>query len=363
MIRVDLKLVHEYINGNDIEYDIDELEDNKSFMKLVLKFTKDKKMFNYCSDNLKNDLSFIDDVANIFSDDEYFIYEIIGNFIKNNKDNPLERMEGALLAQKYLKDQDLVVEFKALANVLYLVTSSELAKIMEDEKDDHIKNELGMGFAILKESYVGYPLSTEFCAKKVLDDIFDEIPNLEVYLHKLYKDVNSLLKYGLCNFIVSLVSIKDQELANYIMINPNVTTSIKKRLERYVKNWNNFEKNNRLNKIEVIYSKIIEYLLDNNIFTYIDLDLFVYYVLHKFGIEKEVFLFDTMVDEEKFKKMLNCIESGIINESMFTQEELKHASAIEKIVNDVISQRIYEEDEEKMSNVIVFKLKQDFNNN
>ena len=344
MIKYDLKLIYDYIAGNDIEEDIEQLENNGSFMKLVLKVSKDKNMFKLCSDNLRNDLSFIKDVVDIFFYDEDFISEIIDDFIDKNNDNPFEKIEASLLACKYIKDSDLLFKYYAKANVLYLVTHCELASILEEERDEYFFNELGKGFGILKDSYTGYPLATEFCAKKVLEEIFDEIPNLETYLHNSFKNAKILKEYGLRNFIIGQVSLKDIELANYLKINPGVTIDVKTRLERYIKNWDTYEKYDRLNRIEIIYGKILEYFIDNSVIPSMDLDLFIYYILSKYGIEKEVYSLDPIVSEEKFMGMLNDIKNGIIDERLFTKEELKVKDDIERIINVTFNQKIYKED-------------------
>ena len=53
-------LVEKYINGEDIEdYSLDELENDKNFMMLVISQTTDRKMYNYCSESVKSDYEFV----------------------------------------------------------------------------------------------------------------------------------------------------------------------------------------------------------------------------------------------------------------------------------------------------------------
>ena len=362
MIKYDLKLVYDYIAGNDIDKDINELENNGSFMKLVLKVSKDKKMFNFCSDNLKNDLSFIKDVADIFSYDQGFIIELIRGFIKNNIDNPFERMEAALIACKYIKDEDLLFEFIATANVLYTVTACDLVNVLE-ESNPFERQELGKGFMVIKENYLGYPLSTDFCAKKMLEEIFDEIPNLEVYLHTSFNNSQSLLEYGLCNFIVNIVTLKDNELSTYIMLNPHVADDIKKRIVKIIKNWNVFEQKNRFNKLDAIYSKINEYVLDECVFVSMDIDLFIYYILSKYKLENEIRIIDGMMTDKKYGKIMEYIKSGRINEDNFSDEEKRHAFYIESIIKEVMNKKVYEEKDPYVnSNAVVLTFKKNGNN-
>lgn len=54
MAIVDLKLVKDYIDGEDINYDVEELENNPIFMLNVLRLSRDPNMYSLCSDNVKN---------------------------------------------------------------------------------------------------------------------------------------------------------------------------------------------------------------------------------------------------------------------------------------------------------------------
>ena len=352
MVRYDLKLVHDYIAGNDIDKDIDELENNRAFMKLVLKVSKDKKMFNFCSDNLKNDLSFIKDVADIFSYDQEFISELIRGFIKNNIDNPFERMEAALVACKYIKDEDLLFEFIATANVLYTVTACDLVNVLE-ESNPFERQELGKGFMVIKENYLGYHLSTDFCAKKMLEEIFDEIPNLEAYLHMAFKSSQSLIEYGICNFIINIVTIKDNELATYIKLNPHVADDIKIKVGKIIKNWSVFEQKNRFNKLDALLSKIQEYIIDECVFVSMDIDLFIYYILSKYKLENDIRIIDGLMTDEKYEKIMYYIKSGRINEDNFSEEEKTHELYIENIIKEVMDKKVYEEKDPYVNDKIV----------
>ena len=54
------KIVNDYIYGNDIEeYDIGQLENDPVFMMQVIDKTNDKKMYKFCSDEVKNNYEFV----------------------------------------------------------------------------------------------------------------------------------------------------------------------------------------------------------------------------------------------------------------------------------------------------------------
>lgn len=63
------KLVFDYVMGNDIVgYNIEDLEDNPIFMRQVIEYTKDFKMYFHCSEKVKNDYEFIKFMLLTFQD-------------------------------------------------------------------------------------------------------------------------------------------------------------------------------------------------------------------------------------------------------------------------------------------------------
>ena len=51
-------VIRKYVNAEEISYDIDELEDDPKFMRKVIEYTKDKNMYNLCSNRVKKDYFF-----------------------------------------------------------------------------------------------------------------------------------------------------------------------------------------------------------------------------------------------------------------------------------------------------------------
>lgn len=70
----------DYINGEDIE-NIEELENNYKFMMEVIKLTRDKNMFNICSDEVKLNYEFIKFMVETFKKDVEFIDKIATEYI------------------------------------------------------------------------------------------------------------------------------------------------------------------------------------------------------------------------------------------------------------------------------------------
>lgn len=81
------EIVKKYIDGEDIPYDIDELENNAQFMLKVFEMSKDTRMYNLCSDNLTVNYEFIISVIDIFKGDYEFIYKVATEYINYNVKN------------------------------------------------------------------------------------------------------------------------------------------------------------------------------------------------------------------------------------------------------------------------------------
>lgn len=77
---VDLNLVSDYINGEDLNCDVEVLENNPDFMLEVLRLSMDTKMYELCSDTVKNNFNFVVGIINLFSDDNF---EFVKEFQKS----------------------------------------------------------------------------------------------------------------------------------------------------------------------------------------------------------------------------------------------------------------------------------------
>ena len=76
------RLIKAYVNGDDLEgYDIEELENNASFMKSVILYTNDKNMYNLCSSELKSNYDFVSFIIDRYNKDYEFIDEVAINYI------------------------------------------------------------------------------------------------------------------------------------------------------------------------------------------------------------------------------------------------------------------------------------------
>ena len=80
------KLIWDYINGYYIE-NVDALENDYKFMMDVINITRDKNMYNLCSEEIKSNYEFVMFVIDLFKDDIDFICEIANQYINVVEEN------------------------------------------------------------------------------------------------------------------------------------------------------------------------------------------------------------------------------------------------------------------------------------
>ena len=82
------RIIFDYVFGNDIkDYDIDDLENDYTFMMEVIKYTKDKKMYDLCSENVKLNHEFVKFLIIMFQKDRDFIKKVSNYYLKNRTPN------------------------------------------------------------------------------------------------------------------------------------------------------------------------------------------------------------------------------------------------------------------------------------
>ncbi len=267
--RCNRKIVLDYINGNDIVgYELDELENNAAFMLDVMRVTMDKKMYNFCSEKLKHDYSFVRDVVELFADDDEFITQIVMdyiNYLGDSKD--IKAMELMIIVTNILvkkRKYDLnSILFKTLA--FFLVENTEIAAYLDSSLDPASKKKMGLGFAIVVTDYGKSPIILDFYARKLLDTIFYHHPNrkFEEIIHHRFKTFEELKAYGIEKFIIDYVRLFDQTLASYLSFHLDAIESITNDILYLEGNWNNYNES-RLERKKCIFLQDMERFIDDN---------------------------------------------------------------------------------------------------
>ena len=271
------KLIWDYINGHYIE-NVEELENDCKFMMDIINITKDKNMYNLCSDEIKNNYEFITFMIDLFKDDIDFICKIANEYINTSKEESIYVKDIIFtmceLLEKYKDDEKYWIFFvkrAAIATVDRIMVTS----IINEEEDLNIKKQLGLGFVIyLSNEYVNSRSMIKYVANMFLDEIFYENSELSIeeLIHKRFSNKDKLDRYGIKNFIFTYVGEYDSFLATYLSANMDMISHIEKKIISIRNNWDKYVTRNLIRKNDIFmqesYHLIEEY---NSRYTYTEI--------------------------------------------------------------------------------------------
>ena len=221
-------------------------------MKKVIDYTNDKKMYNFCSDELKANPNFAVYLVDKFHEDLDFIQKVFYNCIDkyeevddNKEQTPEERekskgiFELYVLLYKYIKDEKLRLKIAVFINMecVFLNVSISMLK-SSDELIPQGKELLQMGFAILVSEYGKHEHLMKYFANRFIDDIFETNKiDLEVLLHERFDTYQELEEYGINRYLISLLSNYDSYLGDYIANHLDILDVFKNQLFNIKLRW------------------------------------------------------------------------------------------------------------------------------
>jgi len=258
-LKYSKKTIFNYIIGNDLEYDINELENDPTFMIEVLNYTNDTKMYHFCTDKVKSDYDFIRFLLTKFKKDTKFIYEALEFYFSHNDPNSIEYEEILILASILANENTKELwKYKLIATQLYNNILFSIRHTI-NSFDDKEKKTLGRGFFIIKDNYKNSPIMLKFFAKKYVDDIFnDKHFNLEELLHNNFKKFEHLENYGIYKFLLDYLKYQDEDLALYVGVHLDMLKDIKIKITYLAKRWDKYIKKVEDAKIELTMKKVHE---------------------------------------------------------------------------------------------------------
>ena len=310
----DLKLVYDYIWGNDIEgYSIDELENNPDFMLLVLEKSKDKRMYDLCSDVVKGSYLFVRGVIDLFKDDLDFLSVVVNNYFDTLTD--AEKEQGTAYAELNILMSNLygkvVNEFTVGAAGFYEFERQRAKACINAFEDLTMKEESKEGF-----------VARRMINSALYNGRFD---NLEYLVHRRFKSISDLENYGELRFLQDCISSYDCSLATYVFDQSKSemfdtflgqalkeVSGIKYRWPVYMNRVNSW-------RINVFQYDMNRYMLENDYFGNLSYQDVASYVAHKLGV-KEVFKkydqeFLDNYDDRKYRILdtndVRCLNNGL----------------------------------------------------
>lgn len=332
------KIITNFINGKDIEeYQIEALENDKDFMKSVIEETNDKNFYNLCSDQVKNDYEMVKYLINKFSSDINFICKVADNYLKNT-DDEVNKFELSVTMSKLIKDKNIEKydEYNSIIDNKYKVKRVEAEIIKEGLRDIQTKNKLGMGFALVLDSYDNKNVIDTF-TKKFISEIFSENnTNLEDMLHQHFNNFEKLDKTEMNNYLISFISKYDSVLATYINSNENIKKELLDEVINVQKKWNICNKLEENKKYNLILDKVHEYMEQESTKSFLSETQLLYYVGKQLGIIEKIAKYDN-IKPEIAVEITNSLDEELIQHIIKeSPNDLKNYNTIREIVESII---------------------------
>ena len=157
-------LVMNYITGADIE-NVLELEDNYMFMLDVLKYSKDKKMYDFCSLNVKLNYEFVRGLISIFPTDYEFLDMAVSKYISNKLDfidsidskftniDAIHSQELIILMNNMFFNTDDINKYMIKALAIFECVYTKLQIAIKQARESYTFSNLGYGFGIIEDDY------------------------------------------------------------------------------------------------------------------------------------------------------------------------------------------------------------------
>ena len=114
MKEYNIELILKYINGEDVEG----AEDDYKFMISVIKYTKDKNMYELCSDNVKSTYEFVWFMIEEFKCDIEFLIDVVDYYLDNEREE-VKRIEILIIMCDTFKDSNYIKEYSSLLANIY----------------------------------------------------------------------------------------------------------------------------------------------------------------------------------------------------------------------------------------------------
>lgn len=264
MNKYSKKMLNDYISGNEIiGYNIDDLENDCTFIREVIDFSNDKKMYDMCDDNIKGDFEFVKFIINKFKDDKEFCTKVALKFseLSDNNDDIFEVDIIISNLFGYKKDVESVDEIRNCLNarMYYGTCKFEFEMEVIASCDKELEEYYQTGFIYFKELYKDRPIVVDYFAKNMIEDEITKNNSFdfEEYIHKLYKNKEDIQKIGLNNIILNYISLFDSHLYKYAQLHIEVLDNVRNELSNIEKR---FDYYNQV-KNKQVTEWIVEYLL------------------------------------------------------------------------------------------------------
>lgn len=341
----DKKLITVYINGNDIDIDVELLENDLDFMIAAIDYSNDQNLYKLCGEDIKYNFEMIKFLVEKFHNNSKFIIETVLDFLNNydhtywykqyNEDFSVdsqisvEELEVLITIDKYLPKilDEKIIEIKTRLKDKYTRFRIIVELALESGLENKLNQTIGKGFNLVEMFFPASYLIKDYYAESIIDEILIGCTG-NTYEEKIHKLNGSIEKPE--NALTTLINIAkkyDVELSNYIIARSEAFEKYIHNIDLVINNWDNY--NNRI--------------IDERILDILDV-ISDYY--HKYGhlLDMEEFetikYFASLLElEERFKALDPiCFECESLNDELKgnTYHDRKMLRELTPIIKNII---------------------------
>lgn len=313
------KIIQDYIDGNEIrKYSLEELENDADFMKEVLKTTKDYKMYNLCSERLKQDYDFVKWVILKFKNNITFIDKVASEYLDTAYNpvlyNPYDTentIDLYLLMIDLTKGQEELHQKYRLFLYSNDCALQSIIKETKDELSEEELNEIGMGFYFILDSYNSEEIRYHY-AVAMMDEILQKHQfTLERILHQYYSDAKQLDTIPKSVLILRFVEYYDPALAAYAFNKPALLKDFKKKIQLFQKRWDIYIKKQEEQRYLELLEQVHDFLYTSNGKSDVNGNEILYYIGYKLGISEKLAEYEGL-SAEHYASLLEGIKKGYL---------------------------------------------------
>lgn len=331
------EIVNSYINGTDIEgYSIDELENDKEFMMLVIQITNDKNFYNLCSQDVKKDYDFVKFMIDKFKTDLDFICEVADYFFKNVEDE-LTRTELTIIMTSLTekRNEKKYSGYKIVSDTIFTLKRVIIEAIKI--RDGYTSNEVGMGFALIFDSFSSSKIVSDFYAKKFIEAIFEENDiDLENMLHQQFNSVEQINEIGINNYMLNFIGHYDSMLSSYLSTNIELMREFSDKIREIEKNWDKYISINEQKKYNLIFDKVNEYMNETQLDGLLTETDLLYYVGKELGIVDKIAKYDKGRNEFAEDIINGLDDDFLISTLNVSCNDRLHYDSVKNIITSIL---------------------------
>lgn len=338
------KLIFDYVNGNDIYgVSVDDLENNPDFMMDVIKYTKDKRMYDLCSDSVKTNYEFVKFMIGMFKKDVDFVSSLALTYLNNTKEEDITHKEILILVGELEGNSDELLTIKLKKSIFNTLEMGTIDLELR-ECDPKLKQELGMVFLLIINDYGFSDVIKKYFAKEFIKKIFfKENMTLEEFIHKQVKTFEMIRTQGINTFLINYIERYDHYLSTYVSNHIDLLEDLRKEVIKIGNNWDRYMDNINRRRVNIINQEVYNYIDEHNVVIRDSVDQLIRYVIRKYNLEDIFNKYDNVIDEDQINISINDIDEGKMN-----LMELKCLKYISDLVNelfeeDIIGQKEFED--------------------